>query len=64
MVAKCATSIPAFALVISTDEIMLQMRTEFANATGVTPMRTIFSIVLPVIAAISVSGLMLTATLA
>jgi hypothetical protein len=43
---------------------MLQMRTEFANANRRIPMRSIVSIVLPIIAAISVSGLMFTATLA
>jgi hypothetical protein len=43
---------------------MLQMRTEFANANRRTPMRSIASVVLPIIAAASFSGLMFTATLA
>ncbi|MGE8141541.1 hypothetical protein ACQKOE_06170 [Novosphingobium sp. NPDC080210] len=53
-----------FALVISTSLLMLQVRTEFANATGGNPMRSIASVVLPIIAAASFSGLMFTATLA
>jgi hypothetical protein len=43
---------------------MLQMRTEFANANRRYPMRSIIQIVLPIIAAASISGLMFTATLA
>jgi hypothetical protein len=43
---------------------MLQMRTEFANANRRKTMRSIASIVLPIIAAASVTGLMFSATLA
>jgi hypothetical protein len=63
-VAKYATLIPVFALVISTKMLMLQMRTEFANANRRYTMRSIIQIVLPIIAAASISGLMFTATLA
>ncbi|WP_391562615.1 hypothetical protein [Novosphingobium sp.] len=40
------------------------MRTEFANANRRNTMRSFVQIVLPIIAAASVSGLMFTATLA
>jgi type IV secretory pathway VirB2 component (pilin) len=63
-VAKCAAVMPVFALAISTRLLMLQMRTEFANANRRYPMRSIVQIVLPIIAAASISGLMFTATLA
>jgi hypothetical protein len=43
---------------------MLQMRTEFAHANRRIPMRSIASMVLPIIAAASFTGLMFTATLA
>jgi hypothetical protein len=43
---------------------MLRLRTDFANANRRIPMRTIVSIVLPIIAAASVTGLMFSATLA
>jgi hypothetical protein len=43
---------------------MLQMRTEFANATKEKPMRSFLLMVLPIFAAASLSGLMFTATLA
>ncbi|MFM5949433.1 MAG: hypothetical protein ACKOPM_09425 [Novosphingobium sp.] len=54
----------AFALAISTGLLMLQMRTEFANANRRNPMRSIVLMVLPIFAAASLSGLMFTATLA
>jgi hypothetical protein len=56
--------VPAFALAISTRMLMLQMRTEFANANRRNPMRSIVLMVLPIFAAASLSGLMFTATLA
>ena len=64
LVAKYATPVPAFALAISTLLLMLQMRTQFANANRRNTMRSIVSIVLPIIAAASVTGLMFSATLA
>jgi hypothetical protein len=64
MIAKYATAVPTFALAISTAMLMLQLRTEFANANRRYTMRSIVQIVLPVIVAASVSGLMFTATLA
>jgi len=63
-VANFATTLPPFALVISTGMVMLQMRTEFANATRRKPMRSIAHMVLPIFAAASLSGLMFAATLA
>jgi hypothetical protein len=63
-VAKYATLISRFARAISTKIVMLQMRTEFANAKRKLPMRSIFQIVLPIIAAGLVSSLMFTATVA
>jgi hypothetical protein len=63
-VAKYATSVPAFALAISTGLVMLQMRTEFAVANRRQTMRNIILMVLPIFAAASLSGLMFTATLA
>jgi hypothetical protein len=63
-VAKCATTVSPFALAISTEIVMLQMRTEIANVTRRNPMRSIALMVLPIFAAASLSGLMFTATLA
>jgi hypothetical protein len=63
-VANNATSVPAFARVISTGMVILQMRTDFALATRRLPMRSIALIVLPFIGAVFTSGLMFTATLA
>lgn len=65
-VAKYARDISPFALAISTRMLMLQMRTERAVAQHIEEhtMRSIAAFVLPIIAALSTSGLMFSATLA
>ncbi len=65
-VANFATDIPAFALVISTRILMLHMRTELAVAQHIEEhtMRSIAAFVLPIIAALTTSGLMFSATIA
>ncbi|MFM5894836.1 MAG: hypothetical protein ACKOQM_10470 [Novosphingobium sp.] len=64
-VAYSATAIPPFALEISTKTLMWRSADiMYRRQTGENPMRSIYSIVLPAIIAISISGLMFTATLA
>ena len=65
IVAKYATPLPPFALAMSTKTLMWRLADiMFRLCNRRYPMRSIISIVLPAIVAISIGGLMFTATLA